>query len=63
APDAPRPADDRARLLALLGPAPVQADALARQAGLPARTVQGLLLELELDGLVARHGGGTVSRL
>ncbi|ACL58236.1 DNA-processing protein DprA [Methylobacterium nodulans] len=59
--EAPIPGSDRARLLALLGPAPVAIDALARQAGLPARAVQGLLLELELDGLVARHGGGTVS--
>ncbi|WP_298967302.1 DNA-processing protein DprA [uncultured Methylobacterium sp.] len=56
-----RPDDDRGRLLALLGPAPVPADALARLAGLPARTVSGLLMELELDGLVTRHGGGTVS--
>ncbi|MEH3144857.1 MAG: DNA-processing protein DprA [Methylobacterium frigidaeris] len=57
----PEPDDDRARLLALLGPAPVASDALARLAGLPARTVSGLLMELELDGLVTRHGGGAVS--
>ncbi|ACA18688.1 DNA protecting protein DprA [Methylobacterium sp. 4-46] len=57
----PPPPDDRARLLALLGPSPVAVDALGRQAGLSARSVQGLLLELELDGLVTRHGGGSVS--
>ncbi|GJD47963.1 hypothetical protein OPKNFCMD_0676 [Methylobacterium crusticola] len=58
---APAPADERGRLLALLGPGPIGVDALARQAGLPARAVQGLLMELELDGRVLRHPGGAVS--
>jgi DNA processing protein len=53
--------DDRAILLELLGPSPVPVDALARQAGMPARAVQGLLLELELDGKIWRHPGGAVS--
>ncbi|MFE1601193.1 DNA-processing protein DprA [Methylobacterium sp. ID0610] len=57
----PAEATDRGRLVGLLGPSPVAVDALARQAGLPARSVQGLLLELELDGLVLRHPGGAVS--
>ncbi len=53
--------DERAILLELLGPSPVPVDALARQAGMPARVVQGLLMELELDGKIWRHPGGAVS--
>ncbi|APT34945.1 protein smf [Methylobacterium phyllosphaerae] len=55
------PADDRARIVALLGPSPVGTDELARSAGVGARTVQSVLLELELDGRIERHGSGTVS--
>lgn len=61
APPQPVPRDDRAVLLALLGPSPVPVDALARQAGVPARVVHGLLMELELDGTIWRHPGGAVS--
>ncbi|KMO32299.1 DNA processing protein DprA [Methylobacterium variabile] len=61
APPRPVPQDDRIILLELLGPSPVPVDALARQAGLSARVVQGLLMELELDGKVWRHPGGSVS--
>ncbi|MGY2047013.1 DNA-processing protein DprA [Methylobacterium sp. JK268] len=57
-----RAPDERDRLLDLLGPAPIGIDSLARQAGLPARIIQSLMLELELDGRVLRHPGGTVSR-
>ncbi|KMO38297.1 DNA-processing protein DprA [Methylobacterium aquaticum] len=53
--------DERAILLDLLGPSPVPVDALARQAGMSARMVQGLLMELELDGTIWRHPGGAVS--
>jgi DNA processing protein len=52
-----------ARLLAALSPAPVGTDALARATGLPVRVVHSLLLELELDGRIERHGSGTVSLL
>ncbi|WP_342149216.1 DNA-processing protein DprA [Methylorubrum sp. SB2] len=57
--------DDEAgeRLLAALSPAPVGTDALARATGLPVRVVHSLLLELELDGRIERHGSGTVSLL
>ncbi|MBP1179195.1 DNA-processing protein DprA [Methylobacterium sp. PvR107] len=58
---APEPADDRARIIGLLGPCPVGADELARSAGVGARVVQTVLLELELDGRIERHGSGTVS--
>lgn len=58
---APEPAGDRERIIGLLGPSPVGADELARSAGVGARVVQTVLLELELDGRIERHGSGTVS--
>lgn len=60
-PEPPEPADDRARLVALLSPTPIGTDELARTAGLSVRVVQTTLLELELDGRIERHGSGTVS--
>ena len=45
----------------LLGPAPVSIDELARQSGLPIRTIHMTLLELELAGRIERHGGNAVS--
>ncbi len=59
--DPPEPGDDRARIVALLGPTPVGTDELARCASVGIRTVQTVLLELELDGRIERHGSGTVS--
>jgi len=55
------PADDRARIIALLSPSPVGTDELARSAGVGVRIVQTVLLELELDGRIERHGSGSVS--
>lgn len=49
-------------LFALIGPTPVGEDVLIRASGLPAQRVAGLLLEFEIQGLVRRHPGGTVSR-
>ena len=40
---------------------PITVDELSRQSGLPARAVQMVLVELEIAGRLARHGGGTVS--
>ncbi|MBY6243481.1 DNA-processing protein DprA [Methylosinus sp. Sm6] len=57
------PADALAHVVALLGPAPVTIDELIRAAGLPARDVHAALLELDLAGRVARHGGNLVSLL
>lgn len=57
----PEPADDRARIIALLSPSPVGIDELARSAGVAARVAQTVLLELELDGRIERHGSGSVS--
>jgi DNA processing protein len=60
-PDPPEPADERGRIIALLGPSPVGTDELVRSAGVGARVVQSVLLELELDGRIERHGSGLVS--
>ncbi|MCJ2143006.1 DNA-processing protein DprA [Methylobacterium sp. E-066] len=57
------PTDERERIIALLGPSPVGTDELARSAGVGARVVQTVLLELELDGRIERHGSGAVSLL
>lgn len=56
------PDQDRDRLLAALGPAPVDIDELGRATGLPARSIQIALLELALAGRVERHGHQLVSR-
>ena len=56
------PDADRERLLAALGPAPIDIDELGRATGLPARAIQVALLELALAGRVERHGHQLVSR-
>jgi DNA processing protein len=61
-PDDGDPADDeRARIVALLGPAPVQIDDLVRMAQSSPTVVRTVLLELEIAGRIERHGGGLVS--
>ena len=63
APPRAAPTDsERARVLAALGPHPVDIDTLARAAGLEARDVRVLLLDLDLAGEIARHGSQLVSR-
>jgi DNA processing protein len=57
APDGPL----EARLIELLGPAPVAEDLLIRDLAQPAGTVSALLLDLELAGRILRHPGGLVS--
>ncbi len=66
APDAtatvePLSAHDRDRVIAALGPAPVDVDALVRGTGLAIRAVQVALIELALAGRIERHGNGLVS--
>ena len=56
-------ADDRPRLLSLLGPTPVLIDDLVRQSRASPTTVRTLLLELEIAGRLSRHGAGLVSLL
>jgi DNA processing protein len=52
---------DRARLLAALGPAPVDVDELVRATGLPVRALQIALIELALAGRIERHGHQLIS--
>jgi len=49
------------RVSALLGPSPIGVDDLLRAAQLPAQAVHTALLELEIEGRLARHGGNRVS--
>jgi DNA processing protein len=59
--DAEPAADERARIVSLLGPAPVQIDDLVRLANSTPAIVRMVLLELEIAGRLERHGGGLVS--
>lgn len=52
---------DRDTVIAALGPAPVDIDAIQRATGLPIRTVNVLLMELDLAGRIERHGAQLVS--
>lgn len=54
-------ADPKEIVLSLLGPAPVSVDELIRIAGLPAREVHSVLVELDLSGRLERHGANAVS--
>jgi DNA processing protein len=56
-------ADDqsRARIIGLLGRAPISIDDLVREAAAPPGAVHIVLLELDLAGKLERHGGGLVS--
>lgn len=54
-------ADERTRIVALLGPSPVGIDDLVRFANTSPAVVRTVLLELELAGRLERHGGGMVS--
>jgi DNA processing protein len=61
---APEPdANERTRIVALLGPTPVAVDDLIRISGSAARTVRTVLLELEIAGRLERSGAGMVSLL
>ena len=62
APEAPPPSeDDKARLLAALSATPIDVDELIRQSGLPAATMQMLLLELDLAGQIEWSSGQLVA--
>lgn len=54
-------ADERARVIALLGPTPVAIDDLVRLSGSSPAIVRTVLLELEIAGRIERHGGALVS--
>ena len=50
-----------ARVADLLGPSPVNVDDLARLSGASMADVRMILLDLELEGRIERHGGNLVS--
>jgi DNA processing protein len=65
-PQAPQPPpivadDDRSRVVAALGPAPVNVDEIARATGLSVRAVHAVLLEMALAGRIEHHGAQLVS--
>jgi len=60
-PDGEPHADERARIVSLLGPTPVSIDDLVRMADTSAAVVRTVLLELELAGRLERHGDGMVT--
>jgi DNA processing protein len=65
-PPAPQPPpvvadNDRSRVAAALGPAPVNVDEIARATGLSIRAVHAVLLELALAGRIEHHGAQLVS--
>jgi DNA processing protein len=45
-------------VLEALGPAPVDIDALMRAIGLDTRTLNVVLMELDLAGRIVHHGAG-----
>ena len=52
---------ERARVLAMLGPSPVNIDELVRVTGLSVRVIQAAVLELSLAGRIERHGQNFIS--
>lgn len=52
---------ERDLVLEALGPTPVEIDEVIRFTALPARTIQVVLLELDLAGRIERHAGQRVS--
>ena len=54
-------ADERLRIVALLGPTPVEIDDLVRLSGASPAIVRMVLLELELAGRLERQAGGRVA--
>ena len=63
-PQGPPPAvgdHERQSIVAALGPAPIDFDAIVRATGLPLRAVQIGLMELELAGRLSRPGTGLIA--
>ena len=56
-------ADDRNRIVSLLGPTPVSIDDLVRLAQTTPAIVRAAVLELEIAGRIEHHGAGLVSLL
>ncbi len=54
-------ASDQERIIGLLGPSPVSIDELIRASDRPAQEIRAVLLQLELEGRLERHGANLVS--
>ncbi|SON56465.1 DNA protecting protein DprA [Hartmannibacter diazotrophicus] len=54
---------ERAIVTEALGPSPVEIDEIIRMTGLPASSVQLILIELEIAGRLERHGNGRLVSL
>jgi DNA processing protein len=64
APQTPAHAEDaRRRIIALLGPAPISIDELARAAAVPTGDLRAILFELALSGEIEHQPGDLISRL
>ena len=50
-------------ILSLLSPTAIGVDDLIRESGLPASSVLGILLELDLAGRIVRQPGNQVARI
>jgi DNA processing protein len=61
APAAEPAAGERELVIEALGPTPIEIDEIIRFTGVPVRTVQVVLLELDLAGRIERHPGNRVS--
>lgn len=61
-PEAPFPPGEPSKVLELIGPTPVAVDDLVRRCQLSAPSVQAILLDLELSGLVETLPGNRVAR-
>ncbi|HEV7259056.1 MAG TPA: DNA-processing protein DprA [Bosea sp. (in: a-proteobacteria)] len=61
-PDAAGLVDLRRLVLQLLGSTPISVDDLVRASGRSAREISHTLLDLELDQLIRRHPGGSLTR-
>jgi DNA processing protein len=53
--------DSSERVLSLLGPSPISIDELVRAAEMPVQAIRTILLTLEMEGRLERHGGNLVS--
>lgn len=47
----------------LLSYTPIEVDTLARMLEMEPRTLNALLVELEMSGAITRHGGNRVARM
>ena len=54
-------ASSRERIVLALGPSPMELDEIIRTSGVPLRDAHSILLDLEMEGRIERHGGNRIS--